>query len=134
MYFSYFSIFYLFYYCSCKKIINFLKHLLFSHEYVIRKACELLDRTVADTNIISCHLGAGCSVTATKGHNFCHVFFWGRFVESGLLQKALFKNRWWKGWDSTTHTSWKTWWFIYSWKLFLSYSAVFFFKFLKMFI
>ena len=38
---------------------------------MVRKACELLDRAVVDTNMISCHLGAGCSVTATKGHDFC---------------------------------------------------------------
>jgi len=38
-----------------------------SHDYVVSKACELIGRSAEDTNVISCHLGAGCSVTATKG-------------------------------------------------------------------
>ena len=34
---------------------------------MVSKACELIGRSAEDTNVISCHLGAGCSVTATKG-------------------------------------------------------------------
>ena len=37
-----------------------------SHRYVTFKAAELLGRPVEDTNLITCHLGNGCSITAVK--------------------------------------------------------------------
>ncbi|MCG8570311.1 MAG: acetate kinase [Spirochaetes bacterium] len=39
-----------------------------SHRYVASKALELLNRSAENTNLISCHLGNGCSITAiSKG-------------------------------------------------------------------
>lgn len=40
-----------------------------SHSYVAHKACEMLNRSVNETNLITCHLGGGCSVTAIKQGN-----------------------------------------------------------------
>lgn len=37
-----------------------------SHGYVSEKACEILDSPVEETNVITCHLGGGCSVAAVK--------------------------------------------------------------------
>jgi len=37
-----------------------------SHRYVARRAAELLDKDKYDVNLITCHLGNGCSVTAVK--------------------------------------------------------------------
>jgi len=37
-----------------------------SHEYVFRRAVELLDRPATDLNIVTCHLGNGASITAVK--------------------------------------------------------------------
>ena len=37
-----------------------------SHNYITNKAAELLGKDVADTNIISAHLGNGSSITAVK--------------------------------------------------------------------
>ena len=38
-----------------------------SHRYVTLAAAGLLGRPLADTNLITCHLGNGCSVTAVRG-------------------------------------------------------------------
>ncbi|MCC8179406.1 MAG: acetate kinase [Planctomycetes bacterium] len=38
-----------------------------SHEYITHRAAELLGKAVADVNLITCHLGNGCSMTAVKG-------------------------------------------------------------------
>lgn len=38
-----------------------------SHRYVSEQALRLLDKPAADTRIITCHLGNGCSVSAVKG-------------------------------------------------------------------
>lgn len=37
-----------------------------SHEYVVRKAAQQLDRDVKDINLITCHLGGGASIAAIK--------------------------------------------------------------------
>lgn len=37
-----------------------------SHQYVARKAAEFLGKPANQTNIISCHLGNGCSIAAVK--------------------------------------------------------------------
>lgn len=37
-----------------------------SHEYVARKAAELMGRPFEDLKLITCHLGAGASITAVK--------------------------------------------------------------------
>jgi acetate kinase len=37
-----------------------------SHEYVYRRAIELLDKPAADLNVVTCHLGNGSSITAVK--------------------------------------------------------------------
>ncbi|KDA45715.1 acetate kinase, ackA [Ligilactobacillus animalis] len=42
-----------------------------SHEYVARKAAELMGRPFEDLKLITCHLGAGASITAVKhGRSF----------------------------------------------------------------
>lgn len=42
-----------------------------SHEYVARKAAELMGRPLEDLKLITCHLGAGASITAVKhGRSF----------------------------------------------------------------
>ena len=42
-----------------------------SHEYVARKAAELMGRPFEDPKLITCHLGAGASITAVKhGRSF----------------------------------------------------------------
>lgn len=38
-----------------------------SHRYVSERAAALLGRPVAETNVITCHLGNGASITAVKG-------------------------------------------------------------------
>jgi len=38
-----------------------------SHRYVAQQAAELLDRPLDRLNLITCHLGNGCSVTAIRG-------------------------------------------------------------------
>jgi len=38
-----------------------------SHRYVTGRAAELLGRAVADVNLITAHLGNGCSITAVAG-------------------------------------------------------------------
>jgi len=38
-----------------------------SHDFVYHEVCQKLDLSPKETNVISCHLGAGCSVTASKG-------------------------------------------------------------------
>lgn len=35
-----------------------------SHQYASRRAAEILNRPLSETNIITCHLGNGCSLTA----------------------------------------------------------------------
>jgi len=37
-----------------------------SHRYVARRAAALMDRDKYDVNVITCHLGNGCSITAVK--------------------------------------------------------------------
>lgn len=37
-----------------------------SHRYVTFKAAEMLGRTLEETNLITCHLGNGCSITAVE--------------------------------------------------------------------
>ncbi len=37
-----------------------------SHEYVYRRAVQMLDRSPGDLNVITCHLGNGASITAVK--------------------------------------------------------------------
>ena len=38
-----------------------------SHRYVSRKAAELLNKHAKEVNLITCHLGNGCSLTAVRG-------------------------------------------------------------------
>ncbi|MFW5905497.1 MAG: acetate/propionate family kinase [archaeon] len=38
-----------------------------SHQYVSREAAAMLDRSVEETNLITCHLGGGCSMAAIEG-------------------------------------------------------------------
>lgn len=38
-----------------------------SHKYVSRRAAEFLNKPVEDLNMLTCHLGNGCSITAVKG-------------------------------------------------------------------
>jgi acetate kinase len=38
-----------------------------SHQYVSERAAVLMDRPLHEINLITCHLGNGCSVTAVKG-------------------------------------------------------------------
>lgn len=38
-----------------------------SHRYVARRAAELMGKGKYDVNLITCHLGNGCSITAVKG-------------------------------------------------------------------
>ena len=41
-----------------------------SHRYVARRVAELMGRDKYDVNVITCHLGNGCSITAIKnGHS-----------------------------------------------------------------
>ncbi|MDD3725891.1 MAG: acetate kinase [Candidatus Ratteibacteria bacterium] len=37
-----------------------------SHRYVARRAAELMDKGKYDVNVITCHLGNGCSITAVR--------------------------------------------------------------------
>lgn len=37
-----------------------------SHRYVTMKAAEMLGKPLAETNVITCHLGNGCSITAVR--------------------------------------------------------------------
>ncbi len=37
-----------------------------SHQYVAQKAAELLDKPLSSLNLITCHLGNGCSIAAIK--------------------------------------------------------------------
>ncbi len=37
-----------------------------SHRYVATKAAEMLGKPLSDTNVITCHLGNGCSITAVE--------------------------------------------------------------------
>lgn len=37
-----------------------------SHQYVCQQAAKMLDKPIAETNIITCHLGNGASITAIK--------------------------------------------------------------------
>ena len=37
-----------------------------SHRYVARRAATMMDRDKYDVNVITCHLGNGCSITAVK--------------------------------------------------------------------
>ncbi len=46
-----------------------------SHQYVAQRAAEMLERPLSELNIITCHLGNGCSVTAVKG---------GRSIDTSL--------------------------------------------------
>lgn len=38
-----------------------------SHRYVARRAAALMGRDKSEANLITCHLGNGCSITAVKG-------------------------------------------------------------------
>jgi len=38
-----------------------------SHSYAVRRGAELATRDIADLRVITCHLGAGCSLTASRG-------------------------------------------------------------------
>lgn len=38
-----------------------------SHRYLMDRTAKLLDRSVEDVRLISCHLGSGCSITAIDG-------------------------------------------------------------------
>jgi acetate kinase len=38
-----------------------------SHSYVAKRAATLLGKNPQDVNVITCHLGNGCSITAVKG-------------------------------------------------------------------
>jgi acetate kinase len=38
-----------------------------SHQYISERAAEIMGRDIADTKIITCHLGNGSSITAVKG-------------------------------------------------------------------
>jgi acetate kinase len=38
-----------------------------SHQYAAHRTAELLDRSLHELRLVSCHLGGGCSVTATAG-------------------------------------------------------------------
>ncbi len=46
-----------------------------SHQYVSRRAAEVLGRPMEELNLITCHLGNGCSVTAVRG---------GRSIDTSL--------------------------------------------------
>lgn len=46
-----------------------------SHQYVSQRAAEMLGRPMEELNLITCHLGNGCSVTAVRG---------GRSVDTSL--------------------------------------------------
>ena len=37
------------------------------HRYAVRRAAELLGRTASELNLITCHLGNGCSLAAIRG-------------------------------------------------------------------
>jgi acetate kinase len=37
-----------------------------SHQYASRRAAEILNRPVSETNVITCHLGNGCSLAAVR--------------------------------------------------------------------
>ena len=38
-----------------------------SHQYVAKRAAELMGKDIADINLITCHLGNGASISAVKG-------------------------------------------------------------------
>lgn len=38
-----------------------------SHQYCAQRAADLLERDLADLNLITCHLGSGCSLAAVQG-------------------------------------------------------------------
>jgi acetate kinase len=38
-----------------------------SHRYMVRRAAEMLGRSTAEVNLITCHLGNGCSLAAIRG-------------------------------------------------------------------
>lgn len=38
-----------------------------SHAYAVRRAAELVDRPLQELRVVSCHLGAGCSLAAVAG-------------------------------------------------------------------
>ncbi len=38
-----------------------------SHKFVARRACEILGRPINTTNLVTCHLGNGSSITAVQG-------------------------------------------------------------------
>jgi len=38
-----------------------------SHAYAARRAAQMMDRSVADVHLVSCHLGAGASLCAVRG-------------------------------------------------------------------
>jgi len=38
-----------------------------SHSFVAEESCELLEEPPTETNLITCHLGGGCSLTAVEG-------------------------------------------------------------------
>ncbi len=38
-----------------------------SHQFVAQRTAEILGKPIEDLNIITCHLGNGCSITAVKG-------------------------------------------------------------------
>jgi len=38
-----------------------------SHRYVTMRAAEMLKKPLSETNVITCHLGNGCSITAVRG-------------------------------------------------------------------
>ncbi len=38
-----------------------------SHHYVTKRAASMLEKSLDKTNVITCHLGNGCSITAVKG-------------------------------------------------------------------
>jgi len=40
-----------------------------SHRYVARRLVKILNKSKEELNIITCHLGNGCSITAVKGGN-----------------------------------------------------------------
>jgi len=46
-----------------------------SHQYVSQRAAEMLERPLSELNLITCHLGNGCSATAVKG---------GRSIDTSL--------------------------------------------------
>lgn len=51
-----------------------------SHRYVTMRAAEVLGKPLAETNLITCHLGNGCSVTAVRD---------GKSVDSSLGMTPL---------------------------------------------